>query len=258
MDYTSQRVRFDNGRGQSLAGLLDQPAEGEVRCWSTFTHCFTCTKDLKALAKISRRLTGLGIGVLRFDFTGLGDSGGEFADTDFQTNVADCRAAAEWMASEGHPPQLLMGLSLGGAAQLVAAGGLPTVRAVATIASPSSTQHLARFLAGANPEIERTGQGLVTIGPTAHPITRRMVEVLRATQLDDAIRSLKLPLLIAFSPDDETLPFAHAFEMFRLAGGPVSFVTLDGADHLLVKQPEDVNWLADLIATWSSRFMTVG
>lgn len=258
MDYTSQRVRFDNGRGQSLAGLLDQPEGRAVRGWATFTHCFTCSKDLKAIAKISRRLTRHGVGVLRFDFTGLGDSEGDFAETDFLTNVADCRAAAEWMAREGRPPQLLIGLSLGGAAQIAAAGTLPAVRAVSTIASPSSTQHLARFLSGANPEIGRTGQGLVTIGPTAHPITQRMIDVLRETQLDDAIRGLKLPLLVAFSPEDETLPFAHAFEMFRLAGGPVSFITLDGADHLLVKQPGDVDWLADMIATWVGRHLKTG
>lgn len=254
MEYQSQRFRFAGSRGQTLAGIVDAPRGQAPVYTALFAHCFTCTKDLKAIARISRNLVRHGIATLRFDFTGLGDSSGSFAETDFRSNVEDCLAAASWLGEQIAPPALLVGHSLGGAALLTAAQSIRSARAVVNIASPVRTGHLADFLARSNPQIEQEGVGLVTIGGRPHPITRRMVEVLRATDHEATVRGLRLPLLVAFSPEDETLPFLHAREMFGMAGGPVSFLTIDGADHLLVNQPEDVTWVADCIAVWAGRY----
>lgn len=254
MEYTSQRVWIPGGEGIRLAGITDLPTEVAPRFWAMFTHCFTCTKDLKAIARISRQLARRGIATLRFDFTGLGNSEGRFVETDFRTNVADCLAATRWMAEQPGGPRLLIGHSLGGAALTVAAPRIETARCLVTIASPADTGHLASFLARANPAILADGEGEVTIGGTAHRITRQMVKTLEETDLPLALRSLTLPLMILFPARDETLPVEHGRRAFELAGGPASFVAIDGADHLLVRNPQDPVFVADLIEVWSSRY----
>ncbi len=254
MNYSSKRVHFDNGRGHQLAGIVDSPVAGPAQYSALFSHCFTCTKDLKAIARISRQLAGNGIETLRFDFTGLGGSGGEFAETDFLTTVADVTAASQWMAENLSAPSLLIGHSLGGAAMVVAASGIQSARCIVNIASPSTTAHLAGFLSRSSPEIESAGSGAVVIGGRPHTITRRMVGVLRDHDHRQALAGLTLPLLVMFSPADETLPFEQGREMFRLAGGPTSFISLDGADHLLVSRPEDLDYVSNCIALWSSRY----
>ena len=248
----SHRVHFNNRSGIRLAGIVDLPAV-EPHAFAMFAHCFTCSKDLKAIVRISRGLARHGFGVLRFDFTGLGDSRGDFSASSFETNLADIQAAAAWLAVEHQAPQLLVGHSLGGAAMMASTGTIPAANALVTIAAPSCTKHLARFLDNANPAIESTGIGEVTIGGRTHSIRRELLNSLRDFDLKSSIKKIAIPHLIMHAPDDETLAFHHSEEIFAWTGGQKSFVTLAGSDHLLVNQPEDVGYAADMIATWSSR-----
>ena len=253
----SQRVKFPNANGQILAGILELPVSQPPRAFCVFSHCFTCTKDLKAIVRISRRLAEHGWGVLRFDFTGLGESTGDFSHTTFQDNVTDLLAAVDFLVENHEAPRFLIGHSLGGAASIVAAPRVPSVSAIVNIASPANTQHLAGFLSRENPDIEALGAGKVVIGGRPHLIRQPMLQALRDHDHGKQLRALTLPLLVMFSPADETLPFVQGMEMFRLAGGPVSFVTIDGADHLLVNQAADVQFVADMINVWVSRFIEV-
>lgn len=252
--HRSERVKFGNSRGIQLAGILEWPAATPA-AFALFSHCFTCTKDLKAIVKISRQLAALGIAVLRFDFTGLGDSQGHFSDTTFADNLNDVQAAVEFLRNNYQAPQLLVGHSLGGAAMICSARHIPETRAVVNIASPASTQHLANFLARSAPEIESSGAGEVVIGGRRYVIRQAVLEQLRQVDLAAELAALTLPLLVVFSPQDETLPFQHGLEMFRHAGGPTSFLHLDGADHLLVNQPDDVIFVGNMIATWARRYV---
>ncbi len=252
--HRSERVRFTNAQGVSLAGILEWPQQ-PPRAYAVFSHCFTCTKDLKAIVKISRQIARHGIAVLRFDFTGLGDSQGDFSQTTFDNNLEDVSAAIQFLREHYQAPQLLIGHSLGGAAMICSVSRIPEVRAIVNIASPSTTQHLAKFLSQSDPAIEANGSGQVTIGGRTYTMQRQMVEVLRSVDLPSQLTTLTLPLLVIFSPRDETLPFHHGIEMFRLAGGPTSFLHLDGADHLLVNQPNDVIFVGDMIATWFGRYV---
>ena len=253
MQHRSERVRFPNQRGVDLAGIIEWPA-GEAHRFAVFAHCFTCGKDLKAIVRISRHLAALGTAVLRFDFTGLGDSRGVFSHTTFHDNRDDLHAAVEFLTRTHLPPELLIGHSLGGAAVLACASQIPSATALVNIASPASTRHLADYLALTNPAIEQAGEGEVVIGGRSHLIRREMLAALRETDLPATLRNLQLPLLIFFSPLDETLPWRHGREMFELAAGPTSFITLDGADHLLVNQPGDTEFVARMIDLWSRRF----
>ncbi len=250
----SHRVYFENHAGIRLAGIVDQPT-AEPHAFALFAHCFTCSKDLKAIVRISRGLAKHGFGVLRFDFTGLGDSHGEFSHSRFETNLEDIRSAADWLASEHAAPQLLVGHSLGGAAMMASASSIPSAQALATVAAPSCTKHLAQFLGSTNPAIEAHGIGDVTIGGRTHTIRRELLDSLRGFDLKQVIEKIDIPHLVMHSPVDETLAFRHAEEIFAWTGGEKSFVTLAGSDHLLVNQPEDVGYVADLIALWSSRII---
>ena len=252
MQHRSQRVRFANSKGLFLSGIIEWPVEPTKR-FAIFSHCFTCTKDLKAIVRISRCLATHGIAVLRFDFTGLGDSQGDFSSTTFVDNQSDVVAAAEYLRANFESPQLLIGHSLGGAAMISSAPRISSVQGVVTIASPSDTLHLANLLSRMNPDIEQTGSGTVVIGGRTHLIRVGMIEQLRRTDLPTAFRELRMPLLIFFPLEDETLPFRHGIEALQLAGGPVSFVTLEGSDHLLVKRPGDPDFVADMIRTWGNR-----
>ena len=248
------RVNFENNSGNRLAGIIDVP-ETQPKAFALFSHCFTCTKDLKAIVRVSRGLAGHNFGVLRFDFTGLGDSHGDFSESNFESNLADIQAAAQWLASEHQAPQLLIGHSLGGAAMMASVRSIPSAKAIATIAAPSCTKHLAEFLARQNPSIEGSGVGQVTIGGRTHSIRSQMLESLRNFNLTNAIQQISIPHLILHSPADETLDYSHAEEILTNSGGAKSLITLAGSDHLLVNQPEDVGYVSDLIATWSGRFL---
>lgn len=250
----SKRIFFENAKGIRLAGIVDYPVN-KPTAFALFSHCFTCTKDLKAIVKISRGLAREGIAVLRFDFTGLGDSQGDFSYTNFETNLADIQAAVQWLTREHEPPKLLIGHSLGGAAMMASASTIESALGLVTLAAPSCTKHLAEFLSKQNPEIALKGEGQVTIGGRTHTMRTQLIESLKNRDLSAAIATIRLPHLILHSPLDETLAFRHAEEIFQLSNGPKSFVTLDGSDHLLVNQSGDVEFVANLITVWSYRFL---
>lgn len=250
----SQRVTFKNEAGIRLSGIVDT-AEGAPLAYAIFTHCFTCTKDLKAIVKISRQLAKRSIAVLRFDFTGLGHSGGRFENSNFETNLADLRAAVDWLSTTYEAPQLLIGHSLGGAAAMASVGEFESVKALATLAAPSCTKHLAKFLVSQNPDIETTGSGVVTIGGRDHLITTQLLESLRGFDLETAVRAIRAPHLIMHSPADETVAFSCAHELFEWSSGAKTLFGLPGSDHLFLNQKQDTTWVADCIAVWASRFL---
>lgn len=257
----SQRVSFPGGLGHELAGIVDQPQE-EPKAFAVFAHCFTCTKDLKLIVRISRGLAALGFGVLRFDSTGLGNSRGDFSQTNFASNRDDLRAAVEFVSEQFAPPQFLIGHSFGGAAGLSMAQELPSIRGVTSIAAPSDTSHLANHLERLNPDIVKENFGTVTIGGTQHTISRQMLENFRQFDLTGILSRLSKPALLMHSPEDETLGFEHVLRLYHLLTnrGPddpdpsaVSLICLDGADHLLTRNPADLDWIVRLVAAWFER-----
>lgn len=248
----SLRVHFPNANGDSLAGIVDTNRQPEY--FAVFSHCFTCSKDLKAIARISRRLAEKGIGVLRYDYTGLGDSKGNFAETNFTTTCADTVQACAFLEREFAPPKLLIGHSLGGTATYQMADQVPSARAAVTIASPSCTTHLSDFLANSDPEIDQTGSGTVVIGNRPIPITAQLMADLRSQDIPAAVHSFTLPLMLIHSPNDETLPYWHSLNVLRWTEGRSSLVTLPGSNHLLTDQPADLEWVADTIAAFGNRF----
>lgn len=250
----SEKVGFMNGEGQELAGRLELP-EGEPRAFALFAHCFTCSKDVAAASRIARELAKHGVGVLRFDFTGLGNSEGDFANTDFSSNVADLLAAAEHLRATHRAPSLLVGHSLGGAAVLMAAPQLPEVRAVVTIGAPSEPQHLKNLLRDDEAVIRREGRGQVSLGGREFTIRREFLEDLERQDLGARLGELGRALLVMHSPLDETVGVDHARRLYEAAMHPKSFVSLDQADHLLSNRA-DSRFAARVIAAWSSRYVS--
>ncbi len=246
----TERITFENHSGLSLAGIIERP-EGETRLTAVWAHCFTCTKDLKASVKISRALAEAGIAVLRFDFTGLGGSKGDFSETNFQTNIQDLDAAVHWMVEQTGRVDFVIGHSLGGAAAMSLAVHLDLIPAVVTLASPSDTFHLADVLVGLNPKIETEGVGDVVIGGITHTIKMQMLDTLRSYDLHASVTGLQKPHLILHSPADKTVDYSHALKLFQSTGGPKSLVTLNGSDHLLVNRKEDIEEVTNLIAAWA-------
>ncbi|MGH9382607.1 MAG: bifunctional alpha/beta hydrolase/OsmC family protein [Thermoanaerobaculia bacterium] len=250
----TERVTFRGKSGAELAARLERPV-AEPRAYALFAHCFTCSKDLKAAVRISRALAEHGLGVLRFDFTGLGESEGDFAGTGFESNVEDLEAAAAYLASEHAPPRLLVGHSLGGAAVLKAAGRMPDVRAVATIGAPSTTEHLRQTLLEAAPELESAERAEVHLGGRRFTVGRELLEDLMQERLLEVVRELRRPLLIFHSPVDNVVGIEHAANLYAAARHPKSFIALDGADHLLLEREADAAFVADILAAWASRYV---
>lgn len=247
------KVTFPGGSGAGLAGILELPGEDPPRATVLFAHCFTCGKDVLAASRISRRLSELDYAVLRFDFTGLGDSEGDFADTNFSSNVADLLAAAEFLRREQRPPELLVGHSLGGAAILAAAGAIPEARAVATIAAPADAEHVTRQFAGSVDTILREGQARVELAGRPFVIKKQFLDDLHRRKAGH-IRHLDRPLLIYHSPLDNMVSVAEAAEIYNRAMHPKSFISLDDADHLLTRR-EDADYVADTLAAWAERYL---
>jgi putative redox protein len=242
----SDKLEFTGHDGSVLAARLERPS-GAPRAVALFAHCFTCGKDIAAARRISRRLASLGIAVLRFDFTGLGHSGGEFANTDFSSNVADLVAAARHLAAQNMAPGLLIGHSLGGAAMLAAAADIPAARAIVTIGAPANPEHvLTNFGAGLD-QIRAEGEADLRLGGQSFTIRRSFLDDVSAARLKPAIAGLKRALLVLHAPLDEVVGIGNASEIFLAAKHPKSFVTLDDADHLL-SRPEDADYAAEVIA----------
>ena len=248
-----ERFDFPNPAGQRLAALLDLPA-GRPRAYALFAHCFTCGKDNLAASRIARALGEHGIATLRFDFTGLGASEGEFANTHFSSNVADLVAAAAHMARTDRAPTLLIGHSLGGAAVLAAASSLPSVRAVVTIAAPADPSHVVGLFRDHLDEIRASGEVEVQLEGRPFTIRREFVEDVSEQRLAARIAGLKKPLLILHSPGDATVGIENAGQIFAAAKHPKSFVSLDDADHLLSRKP-DAAYAANVIAAWAERYL---
>lgn len=249
----AERFDFPNAAGQNLAALLDRPA-GEPTAYALFAHCFTCGKDVHAAKRIAEGLTALGIAVLRFDFTGLGSSEGEFANTTFSSNVADLVAAANALRRSGHAPAILIGHSLGGAAVLAAASQVPEARAVVTIAAPCDPAHVTGLFKGRLDEIGAKGEVDVALAGRQFRISRAFVDDVAEQKLAECIANLRRALLIFHSPTDEIVGIENAGRIFTAAKHPKSFVSLAGADHLLSRR-SDAAYVANVIRAWAERYL---
>ncbi|MBO9410356.1 MULTISPECIES: bifunctional alpha/beta hydrolase/OsmC family protein [unclassified Ruegeria] len=251
----TERITFAGHDGNQLAARLDLP-DGPVLATALFAHCFTCSKDIPAARRIAARLAGMGIAVLRFDFTGLGHSDGEFANTTFSSNVEDLIAASHYLARRDMPPSLLIGHSLGGAAVLRARAGIPSVKAVVTLGAPADPGHVSHHFQAALPEIEQEGSAEVTLGGRPFRIGKAFVDDISESAMTPAIKELKAALLILHAPLDETVSIDNASTIFLTAKHPKSFVTLDDADHLITRA-SDAEYAADVIAAWVTRYVAL-
>ena len=249
------QIRFQGPAGNELAGQLELPV-GEPTAVALFAHCFTCGKDLKATTRISRALARRGVATLRFDFTGLGESGGDHAATTFAANVEDLVAAADFLRRELMAPALLVGHSLGGAAVLAAAHRVPESVAVVTIGAPASTDHLRQLLVRRAPELAGGAETVeVDLGGRPVRVGRALLDDLASTRLEERIAELGRALLVMHSPVDLVVGIDHARRIFEAARHPKSFVALPEADHLLLRDPADSEYVAAVLCAWSSRFV---
>lgn len=254
MAITSEKVEFTGHDGTSaLAARLDTP-KGGAKAVALFAHCFTCSKDTRAVTRISAALAERGFAVLRFDFTGLGDSEGEFANTDFTSNVQDLVAAAKFLDGRGQAPQVLIGHSFGGAAVLAAAGEIPSVRAVATIAAPADPAKARDVFKGAIETIEQKGIAEIEIAGRNFRVSRQFLTDIAQQNLAARIAHLGCALLIFHAPRDEIVPIENASAIFKAAKHPKSFVSLDDADHLLSRRGDSI-YVADVLAAWAERYI---
>ena len=250
----NQRITFPGASGALLSARLSLPADGRVRACALFAHCFTCSKDLKPVVNISRAMTQQGIAVMRFDFTGLGESEGEFAGTTFSSNIEDLIAAASFMEREFDAPAMLIGHSFGGAAVLQAAARLPSVRAVATIGAPFDPAHVTNLFVDALPDIAARGSADVVLGGRHFTLSRNFVRDLDGHNVEEALKSLGRPLLIFHSPVDNTVGIENAALLYKAARHPKSFISLDDADHLLMKEADSL-YVGTLLAAWAGRYI---
>ena len=245
----SNRVEFPGHDGGLLAARLDTPVF-RPHAWALFAHCFSCSKDIYAAREITAALVEQGIGVLRFDFTGLGNSEGDFSNTNFTTNVQDLVAAAEWLEAAHGGPQLLIGHSLGGAAVIVAAHDIPQVKAVVTIGAPSDAAHVIKAIRTRVEQIEDEGEAEVQLAGRPFVLKRQFLEDVRGAKVTEAVAALRRPLLVMHAPLDETVGIENATALFVAARHPKSFISLDKADHLLTS-PGDAQRAGKLIAVWA-------
>ena len=249
----SERVDFPNAGGEKLSALLDRPT-GQPVAFALFAHCFTCGKDNLAAKRIAEGLTARGIAVLRFDFTGLGASEGEFANTNFSSNVADLVAAANHLRKMHRAPAILIGHSLGGAAVLAAASQVPEARAVATIAACADPNHVTGLFKERIAEIHEKGEVEVALAGRPFRIRKEFLDDVAKQKLEQCLVNLRKALLVLHSPTDDLVGIEHASAIFTAAKHPKSFVSLSGADHLLSKRSDAV-YVAEVIAAWSERYL---
>ena len=250
------KVSFTNKDEEQLAGRLELPLDQKPHNFVIFAHCFTCTKNLTAVKNVGRALTNAGFGVLRFDFTGLGESEGEFENTNFSGNVDDLIEAANFLEENYQAPTLIIGHSLGGAAAIFAASKLESIKAVAVINSPSDPSHVMHLLKDSEQEITKNGKARVNLGGVDFTIKKQFLDDLENNTLKDVVSDLRKALLILHSPQDNTVGIKNAEKIYIAAHHPKSFVSLDGVDHLLSKK-EDSKYVGEVIAGWASRYVEI-
>lgn len=248
------KVNFKNSLGHQLSARLEQPANGHPKAFAIFAHCFTCNKNLTAIANISRALAQVGFAVLRFDFTGLGESEGDFSDTNFSSNIEDLQAAANYLKEEYEAPKLLIGHSLGGAAVLVASLRISSIEAIVTIGAPSDPEHVTRLFTEDLGIIEREGKAKVSISDRSFVIKKQFIDDLTQAYEEHDFQKIRKPLLIMHSPADRVVDIENAANIYSQATHPKSFVSLDQADHML-SQKEDSLYAGNIIASWVSRYI---
>lgn len=249
----SDRITFQNREGLTLAGRLEQP-DTTTRAYALFAHCFTCSKDINAASRIARGLMQRGIGVLRFDFAGLGESEGAFDATSFASNVDDLLDASAWMKDNHGPVELLIGHSLGGAAVLSAASQMDSVEAVATIGAPADPGHVRNLFESKLDEIQQDGSAEVSIGGRTLRIGKKLVEDLEAHDPEQAVRNLGKALMIFHSPIDRVVGIENAAQIYQWAKHPKSFISLDRADHLLTDR-RDAEFVTTMLSAWCERVL---
>ncbi|WP_416864215.1 MAG: alpha/beta fold hydrolase [Imperialibacter sp.] len=247
-------ITFPNKEGIRLSAKLELPAGGQRHGYAIFAHCFTCSKNLHAVRAISSALTLNGFGVLSFDFTGLGSSEGDFSDTNFSSNVDDLVYAAKFLEAEYEAPTLLIGHSLGGAAVLYASIQMPSVKAIATIGAPSNPAHVAHLFENSIDDIEASGEAKVNIGGRPFTIKKQLVDNLREHQLPEVMKGLRKSTLFLHSPQDTTVGIENAAALYAAAHHPKSFISLEGADHLLSRKADAI-YAGNVIASWANRYI---
>lgn len=249
----SQKVTFKNAKGMVLAARLELP-ENEPKAFALFAHCFTCNKNLTAVRTIGRTLTEKNIAVLRFDFTGLGESEGDFEHTNFSSNIEDLYSAAQFLKESYQAPSLLIGHSLGGAAVIYASAKIPSVKAIVTIGAPSDPKHVSNLFHSSIDEINQSGSALVCIGGREFTIKKQFIEDIQEKNLKQILDNFRDSLLIMHSPQDTTVKIENAAKIYSSARHPKSFVSLNGADHLLSNK-KDSEYVGHIIATWADRYL---
>lgn len=251
----AKEITFTNDEGVELQGMIELPVAQKAQHFALFAHCFTCNKDLRSVRKIALALNQRGLGVLRFDFSGLGDSGGDFSETNFSSNVKDLHAAYNYLCEHYQEPDLLIGHSLGGTSALMAASQLPGIEAVATIGAPCDPDHVLNMLEENLDTIEKEGQASVVLAGRKFVIKKQFIDDLRSTGIQAALDQLKSKsLLFLHSPQDKTVGVENARHLYEMAHHPKSFVSLDGADHLL-SRARDAQYAGEVIASWASRYL---
>ncbi|MFB6258851.1 MAG: alpha/beta fold hydrolase [Flavobacteriales bacterium] len=250
----TQKLHFRNKDGEELSARLEWPVDKKPRAFALLAHCFTCSKDLKGLGNLSRGLTAEGIAVLRFDFTGLGESEGDFSETHLSSNVDDLVKAGEHLEAHYGPPALLVGHSLGGAAVLMAASRIDNVEAVATVGAPADPEHVTAHFQDDLDTIEREGGAQVKIGGRPFTIKKEFVDDLSSHHPESQLAELRKPVLVMHSPQDRIVGVDNARRIYQAAHHPKSFISLDGADHLLSKQ-EDSVYAGKMIAAWVTKYL---
>ena len=250
----TKKISFKNRDGELLSGRLELPLKFEPQQYALFAHCFTCNKNLNAVKNISRALAQKGFGVLRFDFTGLGESEGEFEDTNFTGNVNDLIDAADFLRQQYKAPQLIVGHSLGGAAAILASSKIESIQAVVTIGAPGEPEHVQHLFGSDKETILKEGRAKVDIGGRPFYIKKQFIEDLDQQDLSNFNKADKQAVLVMHSPQDKTVGIENAELIYKMAKHPKSFVSLDGADHLLTNKKDSL-YVGEVIAGWVGRYV---
>lgn len=250
----SINLKIKNSKGITLSSKLEVPIDTEIVTYAIFAHCFTCNKNLNAVTNITKALSLMGVAVLRFDFTGLGQSEGSFSETDFTSNIQDLVDVADFLEKEYQAPKLMIGHSLGGAAAIYAGKKIASIDAIATIGAPSAPHHVQHLFKESIKEIIAKGKALVQLGGRDFTISHQFIKDISDTDMEEMMDTLRKPILILHSPQDTTVEIKNAAEIYGYAHHPKSFISLDGADHLLTKNKYS-NYVGRMIAQWVSIYL---